>query len=98
MWKSINISELNKLHHEFDSRRLANEKFDEFVERVGDWDTTDSIGIVTPEDFEGRFEKKEIEKDFEEFAELWFKGINSQVDFGMTLEEVFEIKSKQEGL
>jgi len=71
------------------------ESFSEFVENTKDdgvpvWDLTDSLGIVTPEDFENVFDKKTIEKNYDELTHLWFKGLNYMVDFGMLLDCVKE--------
>ena len=91
MWKAIDLKKIDDLHDEFHSLRLEDETFSKFIERTTDdeipvWDWVDSIGVVTPQDFENNFDKKFIENNFEDLADLWFKGLNAQVDFGVVLE------------
>ena len=93
MWKSIDVNKLDKLLEEY--REFGHEKegemFSDFIKSTTDdefpvWDYTDSIGIVTPEDFKKDFSMDFIEHHFEELANLWYKGLNTQVDFGILLE------------
>lgn len=106
MWKSIDISKLDELLENYNRMKNEGKTFSKFIEVSGlvkddglnipDWDWVDSIGVVTPEDFGGAFDKEFVEEHFEELADLWFKGINSQVDFGIVLEcikeEIAELK------
>lgn len=90
VWKSIDIRKLDKLLEEYKDMKYKEESFSEFVEGTKDnneyvWDLTDSIGVVSKGDFERTFTKEFIEKHFEDLAELWFKGLNSQVDLGIIL-------------
>lgn len=88
MWKAIDLKKLNDLYLDYPKDKLSGETFSEFVEGrvINDspiWDWVDSIGVVTPEDFENNFKHKFIQKNFEELANLWFNGLNGQIDFGI---------------
>lgn len=48
----------------------------------------DHIGTVTKADFLNDFKKKFVDENFEELAHSWFRGMESQVDFGIILEVI----------
>ena len=95
MWKTINLDKIDELHKEFHSLRLERETFSKFIERTADdeipvWDWIDSIGVVTPQDFEETFDKDFIEENFKELAHDWFNGLQGQIDFGILLDCIKE--------
>ncbi len=105
MWKAIDLTKIDELllnHKEYGSE---GETFSKFIERTSDdeipvWDWVDSVGVVTKEDFENRFEKQFIEEHFEELANCWFDGLNGQIDFGIILENVkdeFNSRNEEHG-
>jgi hypothetical protein len=87
----VETCKLNKLLDEFKEYGFEDESFQTFVERTknnGEYITelVNSIGFVTKEDFENTFSKDFINEKFEKLRHSWFKGLNSQVDFGILLE------------
>ena len=95
MWESIDIDKLDKLLGEFNKLKGYKEKFSQFLQRKekegGDIiDITDSVGIVTPEDFENKFDEDFIKQNFEDLAHDWFNGLEGQADFGILLDVVAE--------
>lgn len=93
MRKVIDLDKLNELLKEYKDFKLKDESFSEFVENTKDddipvWDWVDSVGVVTPEDFEMYFSKDYIKKNFKELANLWFKALSAQIDFSIVLENV----------
>lgn len=106
MWKAIDLKKIDELYKLFnfinkDNKNLVLGDFKEFIESAGEnkkgkgdgfpvWDWVDSIGVVTPEDFEGAFDKEFIEKNFEDLAHDWFSGLCGQIDFGMLLDCIKE--------
>lgn len=84
MWKAIDIDKLDNLLKDFNNSN--NKSFSKFVEEKDDFDWVDSVGVVTPEDFENDFSKEFIKKNFKDLAGFWFAGLNSQVDFGVVLD------------
>ena len=95
MWKSIDLKKIDELLKEYKDFGFEDETFCKFIERTSDdnipvWDLTDSIGVVTKQDFENNFSKEYIEENFEDLASEWFKGLNAQVDYGIVLECIEE--------
>jgi len=91
MWKAIDLKKIDDLLIEYGDFKSDNEIFSKFIERTTDdeipvWDYVGSIGVITPQDFENNFDKDFIERNFEDLAHFWFKGIDAQVDYGMVLE------------
>jgi len=92
--KMIETGKLDELLAEYIKSRKQdrNIKFSEYVEALLDEtgepiaELVDSVGIVKKADFEGAFQKPFIDEHFENLAEAWFKGLNSQVDFGIVLD------------
>ena len=72
-------------------------RFGEYAEGLVDEDgeplvkLVDSVGVVMRADFESAFPKDAIDLHFDALAEAWFKGVNSQVDFGAVLAFVKEL-------
>ena len=90
MWKAIDLEKINTLLNEYKDFGMGGETFSKFIERTSDngipvWDYVDSIGVITPQDFENNFDKDFIEKNFEDLANLWFNGLNAQIDLGIVL-------------
>ena len=95
MWKAIDLTKIDEILGEFKDYGQDGETFSKFIERTSDdeipvWDWVDSVGVVTPQDFEGKFDKQFIEENFEDLANCWFNGLNGQIDFGIVLECVKE--------
>lgn len=93
MWKSVDLTKIDKLLEEYKDYKHSGESFSSFIETTNDdeipvWDWTDSIGIVTHGDFENHFSGKYIEKNFEKLANMWFSCSNSQIDWGITLDSI----------
>jgi len=91
MWRSIDLTKLDKLLEEFKDYGSEGESFSSFIETTKDdetpvWNWVDSVGVVTPQDFEGKYGEDFIEDNFQGLANQWFNNLNSQVDFGSVLE------------
>ena len=101
MWNSIDIIKLDRLLGDYEGYKAKVEEVNVrakkrlelkpflmwLVENAkDDIDLTDSIGVVEKGDFENKFDKKFVEENFEDLASLWFKGLNSQADFGIVLD------------
>lgn len=86
VWDSIDIRKIDDLLKEFEKASIVKElRFEEWVKKnhPDEIDVTDSVGVVTEGDFENNYSKKFITENFDRLGDLWFKGLNAQVDFGI---------------
>lgn len=70
----------------------------EALKREQEDEIYDHIGTVTKGDFELYFKEDFIEKNFQELAHAWFRGMEAQVDFGIILDCIKDMPEFKEGL
>ena len=102
MWKAIDLTKIDTLLKEFEDYKSDSESFSSFIENTRDdeipiWDWVDSIGVITPRDFESNFEEDFIKEHFEELAKFWFNGLQAQIDFGIVSDCVKDEMGEKNG-
>ena len=108
MWKAIDLNKIDELLKDYKAFKHKRETFSEFIDvsglirddgiKIPDWDWVDSVGVVTPQDFEEVFDKEYVEDNFDDLAHTWFNGLNGQIDFGILLDCVKDEPKFKKGL